>query len=260
MPSKAALDELTSATEIFVAFSESVTGKIIHQYTLPLLISFKSIIPVVDILINNAGVIALPDFQLSEDSIEMTFATNHVGHFLFTNLILSKIIKAGETSSKPTRIINGYQHLRTPILAGSFLRHQLQQDSRGASRRRTSNLQKASFLTGQEWSEKSYTLEAKYGIRSYAIHPGAVTTNINRHAKSEEIKKALKRLKRLGFETPAKTLDQGADSSVISAVDPELPSMDLSSLESKGLYMIDCELDDEQCAGFARNLEYADKI
>ncbi|KAK1711433.1 hypothetical protein BDP67DRAFT_353078, partial [Colletotrichum lupini] len=55
-----------------------------------------SIIPVVDILINNAGVIALPDFQLSEDSIEMTFATNHVGHFLFTNLILSKIIKAGE--------------------------------------------------------------------------------------------------------------------------------------------------------------------
>ncbi|KAK1711432.1 hypothetical protein BDP67DRAFT_519203 [Colletotrichum lupini] len=104
------------------------------------------------------------------------------------------------------------------------------------------------------------TLEAKYGIRSYAIHPGAVTTNINRHAKSEEIKKALKRLKRLGFETPAKTLDQGADSSVISAVDPELPSMDLSSLESKGLYMIDCELDDEQCAGFARNLEYADKI
>ncbi|KAI3556634.1 hypothetical protein CABS03_00914 [Colletotrichum abscissum] len=117
MPSKAALDKLTSATEIFVAFSESVTGKIIHQYTLPLLILFNSIIPVVDILINNAGVIALPDFQLSEDSIEMTFATNHVGHFLFTNLIQSKIIKAGETSSKPTRIINvsSYGHQSSPV-------------------------------------------------------------------------------------------------------------------------------------------------
>ncbi|KXH67072.1 hypothetical protein CSAL01_01349, partial [Colletotrichum salicis] len=89
----------------------------------------------------------------------------------------------------------------------------------------------------------------------------------------------------LGFEAPAKTPDQGANSSVLSAVDTELPSSDLSGLEAKchelwhaamgiwsvgcwiswfrntkGLYMADCKLDDEQCAGFARNKEYADRL
>ncbi|KAK1639276.1 hypothetical protein BDP81DRAFT_459763 [Colletotrichum phormii] len=188
-------------------------------------------VPTVDILVNNAGVMALPDLQLSEDGIEMTFATNHVGHFLFTNLILPKIIKAAETSSTLTRIIN--------------IPAELPEEERP-------DLQKARFLTGQDWSDKSYVgflsygqsktanilfsvsltrkLEAKYGIRSYAIHPGAVTTNINR-------------------------AEEGANSSVLSAVDTELPSPDLSGLEAKGLYMADCKLDDEQCAGFARNKE-----
>ncbi|KAK1687667.1 hypothetical protein BDP55DRAFT_659048 [Colletotrichum godetiae] len=238
-------------------------------------------VPTVDILVNNAGVMALPDLQLSEDGIEMTFATNHVGHFLFTNLILPKIIKAAEMTSTLTRIINvsSYGHQFSPIrfsdINFSKILAKLPEEE-------SPDLQKASFLTGQDWSDKSYVgflsygqsktanilfsvsltekLEAKYGIRSYAIHPGAVTTNINRHAKPEEIEQALKRVKELGFETLAKTPDQGANSSVLSAVDTELPSPDLSGLEAKGLYMADCKLDDEQCAGFARNKEYADRL
>ncbi|KAK7448309.1 hypothetical protein CaCOL14_002582 [Colletotrichum acutatum] len=240
-----------------------------------------SSIPTVNILVNNAGVMALPDLQLSKDDVEMTFATNHVGHFLFTNLILPKIIKAAETSSTPTRIINvsSYGHQFSPIRFSDINFRKIPAELPEEER---PDLQKASFLTGEDWSDKSYVgflsygqsktanilfsvsltqkLEAKYGIKSYAIHPGAVITNINRHAKPEEIEHALKRVKELGFEAPAKTPDQGANSSVLSAVDPELPSPDLSSLESKGLYMADCKLDDEQCAGFARNLEYADKL
>lgn len=34
-----------------------------------------------DVLINNAGVMAIPELQLSEDGWEMQFATNHMGHF-----------------------------------------------------------------------------------------------------------------------------------------------------------------------------------
>ena len=57
--------------------------------------------PHVDILINNAGVMDCP-FELNGDGIESQFATNHIGHFLFTNLILDKILKAGNDA----RIVN----------------------------------------------------------------------------------------------------------------------------------------------------------
>lgn len=47
----------------------------------------------IDVLVNNAGIMAV-DYQLSEDGYESHFATNHLGPFLFTNLIMKKILKS----------------------------------------------------------------------------------------------------------------------------------------------------------------------
>jgi NAD(P)-dependent dehydrogenase (short-subunit alcohol dehydrogenase family) len=58
-------------------------------------------VPSIDVLIANAAVMACP-WQVTEDGIEMQFATNHLGHFLFTQLIISKIIAAGSGA----RIVN----------------------------------------------------------------------------------------------------------------------------------------------------------
>ncbi|WP_372736198.1 oxidoreductase [Nocardioides sp.] len=44
----------------------------------------------VDVLINNAGVLGL-DFALSVDGFEMHLATNHLGHFALTNLLLPRL-------------------------------------------------------------------------------------------------------------------------------------------------------------------------
>ena len=55
----------------------------------------------IDCLINNAGVMASP-FQLSSEGIESQFATNHLGHFLFTNLIMKKLL----ASKHGGRVIN----------------------------------------------------------------------------------------------------------------------------------------------------------
>ena len=49
--------------------------------------------PRVDILINNAGIIS-GSFKESVDGFESTFAVNHLGHFLLTNLLLDRLKEA----------------------------------------------------------------------------------------------------------------------------------------------------------------------
>lgn len=46
----------------------------------------------IDILINSAGVMARKHYETSTGGVEKQFAANHLGHFLFTNLLIDKII------------------------------------------------------------------------------------------------------------------------------------------------------------------------
>lgn len=54
----------------------------------------------IDVLVNNAGIMAT-EYTRSLDGFESQFATNHLGPFLFTNLIMDKIL----ASHKP-RVVN----------------------------------------------------------------------------------------------------------------------------------------------------------
>lgn len=66
----------------------------------------------IDRLINNAAIMAAP-YSKTEDGLESQFGTNHIGHFLFTNLIMPKILEAGNGS----RIVNisSSGHKRGPV-------------------------------------------------------------------------------------------------------------------------------------------------
>lgn len=61
---------------------------------------FKSRYKQLHVLINNAGVF-LPQREVTEDGIEKTFATNYLGHFLLTHLLLDTL-----KASAPSRIVN----------------------------------------------------------------------------------------------------------------------------------------------------------
>lgn len=51
----------------------------------------RSAYPHIDLLINNAGVMAVP-YQRTEDGFELTLATNHLGHFALTGLVLDRLL------------------------------------------------------------------------------------------------------------------------------------------------------------------------
>ncbi|KAJ0405421.1 hypothetical protein P43SY_005040 [Pythium insidiosum] len=52
--------------------------------------SLLEVHPRIDILINNAGVMT-PHYAVSADGLELQFATNHLGHFLLTSLLLDAL-------------------------------------------------------------------------------------------------------------------------------------------------------------------------
>ncbi|MFS8003477.1 putative very-long-chain 3-oxoacyl-CoA reductase [Helianthus anomalus] len=59
----------------------------------------------IHVLINNAGVLS-PQFKLSNEKIELHFATNHLGHFLLTNLLLETMKTTSYEQNTEGRIIN----------------------------------------------------------------------------------------------------------------------------------------------------------
>ena len=65
-------------------------------------VEISSMVDHIDILINNAGIMAVKDFKTTTEGIELHFGSNHVGPFLLSNLLFDKLVKAG----KGARVVN----------------------------------------------------------------------------------------------------------------------------------------------------------
>jgi len=123
----------------------------------------------IDILLNNAGVMAEP-YKLTKDGVETQFQTNHLGPFLFTNLLLPKI----EASSDP-RVVNtsslGHQFAAADC---DFSSLEIVNKDFGSTWKRYGNSKLANILFANELGKKHPKILAN------SCHPGNVYTELTR--------------------------------------------------------------------------------
>jgi NAD(P)-dependent dehydrogenase (short-subunit alcohol dehydrogenase family) len=171
-----------------------------------------------DLLINNAGVMALPDLQLTPRGWEMQLATNHLGHFALALGLHEALAAAGGA-----RIVSlsSRGHLRSPVIFDDLNFTVRRYDPWLAyGQSKTANVLFAVEATKQ-W--------ASDGITANAVHPGAIAaTNLSRHMDPQ----ALADLRASGMFS-YKTIEQGAATSVLVATSPLLESVG-------GRYFEDC--------------------
>ncbi|KAK7698571.1 hypothetical protein SLS64_012439 [Diaporthe eres] len=168
-------------------------------------------VPHVDVLVNNAGIMAVP-YQLTEDGFESQFQTNHLSHFLFTNLIMDKIL-----ASKAPRVV----HVSSGVHRIGHIR----------------------------WTDYNFN-EGKHYQRwlSFALCPGVILTNLAAHGLDDRDSfaadltsmdnvygnKSLWGMADMKF----KTLDQGAATHVFA-------SFDNGIREHNGSFLSDCHVADQ---------------
>lgn len=117
------------------------------------------------VLVNNAGGVQKTR-RLTEDGIEATFAVNHLGYFLLTNLLLDLLV-----GSAPARIVTvaSIGHRRGTLDFNDLGFERGYSIMRAYARSKLSNVLFASELARRL---------AGTGVTSNSLHPGAVDTNI----------------------------------------------------------------------------------
>ncbi|XP_010317627.2 short-chain dehydrogenase TIC 32, chloroplastic-like isoform X2 [Solanum lycopersicum] len=130
-----------------------------------------------NLLINNAGIMATP-FALSKDNIELQFATNHVGHFLLTNLLLDTMKKTARESRKEGRIVN-VSSRRHKFSYNEGIRFDKINDQSGYNRLSAYGQSKlANVLHANELAR--HLKDEGVEITANSLHPGAIATNLFR--------------------------------------------------------------------------------
>ena len=152
-------------------------------------------------LVNNAGLAGARG--LTKDGFELAFGTNHLGHYLFTRLLLDRLAR-----SAPARIVNvsSNSHYMARRIDWDALR-QPTKTTTGLREYEVSKL--ANVLFTQELARR----DAGRGVTTYAVNPGRVATDVWRR-----IPAPVRWLLKKAMITP----EQGAVSSLRCATDPVL--------------------------------------
>ena len=152
------------------------------------------------VLINNAGIMAVPDLQRTREGWEMQLATNYLGHFALTLGLHDALAAAGEARVVS---VSSSGHMFSPVVLDDLhFAYRPYEPVLAYGQSKTANVLLAVGIT-QRWASE--------GITANAVMPGAIATSLQRHTGGLRTPPALR-----------KTAQQGAATSVLLASWPGL--------------------------------------
>ena len=178
--------------------------------------------PTIDRLINNAGVMACPLGRTTE-GLDTQLGTNHLGHFVLTARLIPQLL-----AGAPARIVNlsSSGHRLSPFrFEDPFFEKDPYDKWIAYGQAKTANVL-FSIALDQRFKGR--------GLRSFAVHPGAIQTELGRHMDQNDIKDLLAR-RPVDEPMKFKQIPQGAATTVWAATAPELA-------DRGGLYCEDCQI------------------
>lgn len=157
-----------------------------------------------DLLINNAGVMAIPERTLSADGFEMQFATNILGPFALTGLLLPLL---SQSSAPRVVSVSSLAHTKGgPVPVEDLNSAQNYKPMRAYSKTKLEVL-----LFAQELQRRAGSL-----LHSVACHPGYARTNLQFHGPSLAMKVASAMLLPVSQNAAA-----GAQPTLFAAIAPD---------------------------------------
>ncbi|KAG6584206.1 Short-chain dehydrogenase TIC 32 B, chloroplastic, partial [Cucurbita argyrosperma subsp. sororia] len=128
-----------------------------------------------NILINNGGVFS-PNLEYSDDKLELTFATNYLGHYLLTELLLDKLIETSRRTGIQGRIINVSSVVHCWVKKDDLCFTHLLNPNKYNGTRAYAQSKLACILHAKEVARQLKERDANVTIN--AVHPGIVKTAI----------------------------------------------------------------------------------
>lgn len=121
----------------------------------------------IDVLVNNAGIAGTR--RLSEDGFDLTYATNHIGPFLLTNLLLPRLREAPQG-----RVVNVASAAHTMVKAIDWSVLERRATPKRSGFRDYGATKLMNVLHAKELARRLTGTR----VTTYALHPGAVASNI----------------------------------------------------------------------------------
>ncbi|MFF4949963.1 oxidoreductase [Streptomyces chattanoogensis] len=164
-----------------------------------------------DLLINNAGVMALP-YRTTADGFEMQFGTNHLGHFALTGLLLPRLLA---TPGARVVTVSSMMHALSDIDLSDLNSERSYRRWIAYARSKSANLLFTHELSRRLAASGSQVIAA-------AAHPGYAATNLQTAGVRMEGRSSAERVVDLGNRVIAQSAEGGALGTLCAATAPHM--------------------------------------
>jgi NAD(P)-dependent dehydrogenase (short-subunit alcohol dehydrogenase family) len=175
-----------------------------------------------DLLINNAGVMA-PPLGTTAQGFELQMGTNHLGHFLLTNMLVEPLSK-----SEAARVVTVSSDLHRRGKNESVLRT-LDDDPKFEKRKYSGFDAYGDSKLANVLFTRALVKRMPESVLAFSLHPGVIPTNLSRHMGIAGS------LFGVALKVFSKSISQGASTSVYGATSPDLEGR-------SGAYLFDCRV------------------